>query len=192
MKREIQLKKLEDEIRKCSNCDLSKNCKNPVPGYGNYFAKIVFVGEAPGKEEDLQGLPFVGASGKFLDKFLESINLDREDIYITNLVKCRPPSNRDPNQNEIDQCFKFLKRQIDLICPKIIVTLGRFSMNAFLPEIKISQAHGQVFKIKDFFEKTEIIMPMYHPASALYNPKLRPVLMEDFLKLGELLKKLKK
>ena len=164
---------------------------NAVPGSGNYDAKIMFVGEAPGYWEDQKGLPFVGRAGKVLDELLAEISLKREDVYITNIVKCRPPNNRDPDEDEIKACSPYLDRQIDIIRPKIIVPLGRHSMSyllrkfGFEPE-PISRIHGEIFEARTLFGKI-IIMPMYHPAVALYKPQLREELRNDFKKLKEIL-----
>lgn len=164
---------------------------NAVPGSGNYDAKIMFVGEAPGYWEDQKGLPFVGRAGKVLDELLAEISLKREDVYITNIVKCRPPNNRDPDEDEIKACSPYLDRQIDIIRPKVIVPLGRHSMSyllrkfGFEPE-PISRIHGKVFEARTLFGKI-IIMPMYHPAVALYRPQLREELRNDFKKLKEIL-----
>ncbi len=146
-----------------------------VFGVGNPEAQLVFVGEAPGKNEDLKGEPFVGAAGKFLNKMLASIDLERSDIYITNIVKYRPGDNRDPTAEEIADFVPYLKRQIDVIRPKLVVFLGRHSAGVFFPELKISQAHGQPVELSG-----QMYLPLYHPAAALYNPRLRETLLEDF------------
>lgn len=153
-----------------------------VFGEGNPDAEIVFVGEAPGKNEDLQGKPFVGAAGKFLNLMLESIGLQREDIYISNIVKYRPPENRDPTPAEITEFVPYLQRQIDVIRPKLVVFLGRHSMNVFLPELKISQAHGQIVR-----KNGQVYLPLFHPAAALYNPGMRETLLDDFGKIPAIL-----
>jgi uracil-DNA glycosylase family 4 len=153
-----------------------------VFGDGNPDAQIVFVGEAPGKNEDLQGKPFVGAAGKFLNTMLESIGLERPDVYISNIVKYRPPENRDPTPAEITEFVPYLQRQIDAIRPKLVVFLGRHSMNVFLPELKISQAHGQPVR-----KNGQVYLPLFHPAAALYNPGMRETLLEDFGKIPAIL-----
>lgn len=164
---------------------------NAVPGSGSYDAKIMFVGEAPGYWEDQKGLPFVGRAGKVLDELLTEISLKRDDVYITNIVKCRPPNNRDPDEDEIKACSPYLDRQIDIIRPKVIVPLGRHSMSyllrkfGFEPE-PISRIHGKIFEARTLFGRI-IIMPMYHPAVALYKPQLREELRNDFKKLKEIL-----
>jgi DNA polymerase len=142
----------------------------------------MFIGEGPGFHEDQQGRPFVGAAGKFLDELLASINLNRKDVYIANVIKCRPPSNRDPLQEEIEACRPFLDRQIELIQPKIIVTLGRFSMARAFPNARISRIHGEPRKIDGI-----IYYPMYHPAAALHQPSLRRTVQEDMKRIPELL-----
>jgi len=168
-----------DQIRKeiinCVQCGLCKERVHAVPGEGSVNAQIMFIGEAPGQNEDQQGIPFCGASGKLLDLMLESISLKREDVFITNIVKCRPPKNRDPEKSEIDMCSKFLKRQILLINPEVICTLGRFSMNLFFPDFSISKVHGQVFKLSKFN-----VIPLYHPAVGLYRDSMKETLFSDF------------
>jgi DNA polymerase len=144
----------------------------------------MFIGEAPGFHEDRQGRPFVGAAGKFLDELLASIGLTREDVYIGNVIKCRPPSNRDPQPNEMAACKPFLDKQIELIQPKLIVTLGRFSMARYFPNTKITRIHGQPKRIGN-----RIYYPMFHPAAALHQPKWRSVVKEDMLKIPQILKK---
>ncbi len=168
-----------DDIRKeiisCNKCNLCTDRKNAVPGEGNIHSKILFIGEAPGENEDRDGIPFCGRSGKLLDELLDSINLKRKDIFITNIVKCRPPQNRDPSEDEIKSCSPYLKIQIKLINPTVICTLGRYSTSLFLKDRKISQIHGKVFKYGEYR-----IIPLYHPAVGLYNPNMRPILKEDF------------
>jgi len=171
--------------------DLAKTATNLVMGDGNVDADIVFIGEAPGKNEDEQGVPFVGAAGKFLDAMLETINLKRADIYITNIVKYRPPNNRDPLPEEKSAFWPYLVRQLDVINPKIVVTLGRHSMEYFLPEQKISLIHGQPKRVQ-FGERKLVVMPLYHPAAALYNGGMRQTLNEDFMKLPKLINILEK
>ena len=173
-----------------------------VFGEGNANADIVFIGEAPGKQEDLQGKPFVGASGKFLDEMLASIGMKREDIYITNIVKYRPPNNRDPLPEEKKAFLPYLQEQLEIIQPKIIVTLGRHSGGAFLPDLHISQDHGKPKRIRvkrqEIRDKNSqsggtmelVIVPLYHPAAALYNGGMRQTLMEDFALIPAILEKL--
>jgi DNA polymerase len=162
--------------------DLAKTATNLVMGDGNVDADIVFIGEAPGKNEDETGLPFVGAAGKFLDEMLATAGMKRSDVYITNIVKFRPPNNRDPLPEEKKAFWPYLVRQLDVIRPKIVVTLGRHSMEYFLPEQKISAVHGQPKRIS-FGEGKIVIVPLYHPAAALYNGSMRATLIEDFMKL---------
>lgn len=162
--------------------DLAKTATQLVMGDGNVDADIVFVGEAPGKNEDLQGRPFVGAAGKFLDEMLASVALDRQDVYITNIVKYRPPNNRDPLPEEKKAFWPFLIRQLDVIRPAIIITLGRHSMEYFLPNRKISSIHGEPKRIQ-FSGRTVVIVPLFHPAAALYNGSLRATLLDDFARI---------
>jgi DNA polymerase len=154
---------------------------------GNADADIVFIGEAPGKNEDEQGKPFIGAAGKFLNQMLEMIDLKREDIYITNIVKYRPPNNRDPLPAEKDEWLPYLQEQLDIIQPKLIVTLGRHSMDVLLPGLKISQVHGQPKRYKDY-----VYLPLFHPAAALYNGGMRQTLIDDFALIPTILKKITK
>jgi uracil-DNA glycosylase family 4 len=170
------------EASNCFKCELHHTRKNSVPGSGPINAEIMFIGEAPGFHENEQGFPFVGAAGQFLDELLSSINIKREHVYITNVVKCRPPGNRDPQNDELASCSSMLDRQINAINPKVIVTLGRYSMNKFLPYAKISQAHGQAVQIRG-----RMIVPFFHPAAALHQPSRRPVLEADFAKLHDLI-----
>ncbi|MDB5166922.1 MAG: Phage polymerase-related protein [Candidatus Saccharibacteria bacterium] len=171
--------------------DLAKTAKNLVMGDGNIDTDIVFIGEAPGKNEDETGLPFVGAAGKFLDEMLATAGMQRSDIYITNIVKYRPPNNRDPLPEEKKAFWPFLVRQLNIIRPKIVVTLGRHSMEYFLPEQKISMIHGDPKRIS-FGDTKIVIVPLYHPAAALYNGGLRATLIEDFMKLPTIIKLLEK
>jgi len=183
----VLLQNLADEILEQKICSqLAAGAKNLVMGDGNPDADIVFIGEAPGKNEDEQGLPFVGAAGKFLNEMLTSVGMSREDVYITNIVKYRPPNNRDPEPVEKTEFWLFLLRQLAIIQPKVIVTLGRHSMEYFLPNAKISAVHGQPKRIHleaDGEEFEWVIMPLFHPAAALYNGAMRETLMEDFAKL---------
>ena len=165
--------------------DIAKSCLNPVPGDGDPDAQLMFIGEAPGAQEDKAGVPFVGASGKFLDEMLETIGLRRDDVFVTNIVKFRPPDNRDPSKEEIDVCLPYLLSQIKVIQPSLIIFLGRHSMNVFLPELKISEAHGKVYKRSGM-----VFLPLYHPAAALYNGGMRQTLIDDFAKIPSILKTL--
>ena len=173
---------LAEQISGCPKCALAKTRIHAVPGAGNPDADIVFIGEGPGFNEDQQGLPFVGASGKFLDELLASINLRREDVFICNVIKCRPPNNRDPMPDEIEACAPWLAQQLDVLKPRMIVTLGRFSMNRYFPGATIGRIHGQAKRIDGV-----LVVPMYHPAAALHQGSLRKTIMEDFQKLPGLL-----
>ena len=184
------LDKVAYEVRKCTKCPLHLNRKNSVPGEGNPRAKIMFIGEAPGYNEDIQGRPFVGAAGKLLTQLIEDIlNLKREEVFITNVVKCRPPENRDPKEEEIVACSPYLDRQVILIKPEIIVTLGRHSAGYIFKKAGIdfkgiTHVRGKIFKIK-LFNLNFTLIPTYHPAAALYNPQLKSELIEDFKKIKE-------
>ena len=167
--------------------ELAQAANSLVMGEGNVNANIVFIGEAPGKKEDELGLPFVGASGKFLNEMLAAAELDRSDVYITNIVKYRPPNNRDPSPEEKQAFWPYLARQLEIIDPKAIVTLGRHSMEFFLPDAKIGEVHGQAVRKKlkyhDGTEHEWLIVPLYHPAAALYNGSLRQTVIDDFLRV---------
>lgn len=194
--KQAKLEQIADSIKDRSiDIEIAETCTNPVPGEGNPDAKILFIGEAPGAQEDKLGRPFVGASGKFLDEMLASIGLKRSDVFITNIVKFRPPDNRDPKPDEIKACLPILLKQINVIEPKLIVFLGRHSMNVFFPQLKISEAHGQpisatVKNIGQISTKT-MFLPLYHPAAALYNGGMRQTLIEDFAKIPHILELIK-
>ena len=178
--------RLVEEIRNCTKCPLHRYRKNPVPGEGPLDAEIMFVGEAPGKTEDETGRPFVGAAGSLLTKLLREAGLEREKVYITNIVKCRPPGNRDPTDEEIEACTPFLWRQVKIIRPKVIVALGRHAgrvlfRKAGLEWKSITAHHGRVYEAVIEGIRVKII-PTYHPAAALYKPPLRSILEEDFRK----------
>ncbi|RPI95887.1 MAG: uracil-DNA glycosylase [Chloroflexi bacterium] len=185
--RRAALEAIAQEIRGCPRCPLSTGRTNAVPGTGRPDADIMFIGEAPGYHEDQQGLPFVGASGQYLTELLAKIGLSRSDVYITNVVKCRPPGNRDPLPAEIDTCVPlYLQRQIAIIQPKIIATLGRFSMALFFDKnARISKIHGQPRRADG-----RIYYPIFHPAAVLRNPNLRPAMEEDFKRMLTLIKEL--
>jgi len=184
MSDEEKLAELAKQIVVCTKCDLHRSRKKAVPGEGPTHAEIMFIGEGPGFHENEQGRPFVGAAGKFLDQLLELAGVTRADVWITNVVKCRPPGNRDPLPNEVETCTSnYLQHQIRIVNPSIIVTLGRFSMGLFFKGAKITQIHGQMRKVGDRF-----VIPMYHPAAALHQASLKPAIMADFAKLPELLK----
>ena len=165
--------------------ELAKTATKLVFGEGNPDADIVFIGEAPGKKEDETGKPFVGAAGRFLDEMLASIDLKREDVYITNIVKYRPPNNRDPLPDEKQAFLKYLESQLEVIQPKLVVTLGRHSLNCFLPDLQIGRVHGQPKRFKG-----RVYLPLFHPAAALYNGGMRQTLMEDFSLIPSILKKI--
>lgn len=180
-----QLEQIKADILDKNICpNLAETAQQLVMGDGNADADIVFIGEAPGKNEDEQGIPFVGAAGKFLNEMLGTVGLERSDIFITNIVKYRPPENRDPTPEEKRAFWPFLARQLEIIEPKVIVTLGRHSMEFFLPTAKISEVHGQPkrlpVKLHDGRETAWIILPLYHPAAALYNGGMRQTLIDDF------------
>lgn len=181
-----QLSQLAAEIVRNNVCpELAQSAKQLVMGDGNIDADVIFIGEAPGKNEDEQGIPFVGAAGKFLDEMLVEVSMKRSDVYITNIVKYRPPNNRDPHPEEKDAFVPYLGRQLEIIKPKIVATLGRHSMEYFLPGMKISEVHGQPKRKNGI-----IYLPLYHPAAALYNGGLRQTLIEDFRKIPIILKKI--
>lgn len=227
--KQAKLDQIRADMMKNNVCpDLAKTAKQLVMGDGNPDADIVFIGEAPGKKEDEQGIPFVGASGKLLNEMLHSIGLERSDIYITNIVKYRPPNNRDPREDEKAAFLPYLEEQLEVIQPKIVITLGRHSMNCFLPDLLISEVHGQPQRKRVNFgtrvgrsgvnamqgddeQRTEpyqiygegvaesltqqrfttwLILPLYHPAAALYNGALRQTLIDDFSKIPLLINKL--
>lgn len=174
-----QLDYIAKLVKDCQKCPLYKNATNPVPGSGNPETKIVFVGEAPGFFEDQQGKPFVGNSGKLLDKLLTSINLKREDVFICNILKHRPPENRDPEPQEIKVCTPYLKAQLKILKPKLIITLGRFAMNYFFPDVFISSVRGQIKNLN--WEGLDLtIIPVYHPSAALRNGAMLTALQDDF------------
>jgi len=177
-----ELEMLAAEVARCTRCPLHRGRTKAVPGDGPEDAEIMFIGEAPGFHEDQQGRPFVGAAGRFLEELLESIGLTREEVYITNVIKCRPPSNREPLPDEIEACKPFLNQQIELIQPKLVVTLGRFSMARAFPKARISRVHGRPRKIGGV-----LYYPMYHPAAALHQPSLRRTVEEDMRRIPELL-----
>jgi uracil-DNA glycosylase family 4 len=179
-----ELEKVAQEASVCTRCKLQYSRKHAVPGEGPANAEIMFIGEGPGFYENEQGRPFVGAAGKFLDELLSKIGMQRSDVFITNIVKCRPPGNRDPEAEEIQACNDYLERQIQAINPKVIVTLGRFSMARFMPNAKISDVHGQTMNVKG-----RLIVAMYHPAAALHQRSLQPIVEQDFSRLPELIAK---
>lgn len=186
-----QLDRVRADILEKNICpELAETATNLVMGDGNLNAEIVFIGEAPGKNEDEQGLPFVGAAGKFLNEMLAQAGLERSDVYITNIVKYRPPNNRDPFPEEKKAFWPYLLKQLQIIKPKVVITLGRHSMEYFLPDGRISQIHGEAKRIK-FGDDKLVIVPLYHPAAALYNGGLRQTLIDDFLNVPKVIELMK-
>jgi DNA polymerase len=181
------LKEIAEQTRVCTRCKLHLSRKNAVPGVGSPDTRVMFIGEGPGFHENEQGLPFVGAAGNFLDELLSDAGLTREGVFITNVVKCRPPGNRDPEADELNACKTYLERQIAAINPDVIVTLGRVSMGYFIDQGKISTIHG-----RDFWSHGRMVIAMYHPAAALHQPSLRTVVKEDFAKLPLMIDKAQK
>ncbi len=186
MNKQSRLDELREEILVHNVCDeLALGATQLVMGDGNSDADIVFIGEAPGKQEDEQGLPFVGASGKFLNKMLAEAGLERGDVYITNIVKYRPPNNRDPLPEEKRAFWPYLMRQLEIIHPKVVITLGRHSGECFIPDIRISKDHGHARKVQ-YHQYEFLVIPLYHPAAALYNGSMKQTLIDDFLRAKEL------
>ncbi len=186
MKPEEVLKEIANSASKCKRCKLHHSRRKAVPGAGNPQAKIMFIGEAPGFHENQQGFPFVGAAGQFLDELLAEAGLDRETVFITNVVKCRPPGNRDPHPEELEACKPFLERQIAAVNPDVIVTLGRYSMGNFIHNAMISAVHGSAY-----WSNGRMIIPMFHPAAALHQPSLRSTVKDDFAKLPKMIRNAK-
>ncbi len=176
------LEQLNAQIRQCQRCRLARGRTLAVPGEGPLHARIMFIGEAPGFHEDQQGRPFVGAAGQFLEELLASIHMRREDVFIANVIKCRPPNNRDPQPDEIEMCRPFLDEQVALVQPKVIVTLGRHSMAMAFSDVTISRIHGLPKKVGE-----TIYFPMFHPAAALHQPRYRALIEQDILKLPQIL-----
>ena len=194
MREKDSLKKIENEVSTCEACKLYVGRTKTVPGEGSPKADVFFIGEGPGKNEDLEGRPFVGAAGKFLEEMLISIGLTRKDVFIGNVVKCRPPMNRDPEEDEIRTCEGFLHRQLKIVQPKLVATLGRFSLKIFMPQESISSVHGKLKRIR--FKNIEhplyklgpiYVLPLYHPAAALYRGNMRQILMNDFKNIPKIL-----
>jgi len=182
-----QYKSLEEKIKQCRKCHLRGTCLNVVPGEGNVNAEIMFIGEGPGENEDKQGRPFVGAAGKFLEEMLATIGKKRGEVFIANVLKCRPPGNRDPLPEEVEACWPWMMEQIETIRPKLIITLGRHAMERFLPNQKISQIHGKVLRREIPGIGKQVFYALYHPAAALYQGSLRQVLISDFKKIPKVL-----
>lgn len=188
--KQAQLDRIKQEIIEKNICPaLASQAKNLVMGDGNINAEIVFIGEAPGKNEDEQGLPFVGAAGKFLNEMLGEAGMQRSDVYITNIVKYRPPNNRDPEPDEKKAFWPYLLKQLQIIQPKVVITLGRHSMEYFLPGMRISAIHGQPKRIQFGGDKL-VVIPLFHPAAALYNTSLRQTLIDDFLMVPKIIEKI--
>jgi DNA polymerase len=191
MTKQEQIDQLTSQIQNCQKCPLSKTRNKPLIGDGSVDAKILIIGEAPGYYEDLSGKAFQGSSGKIFDQLLDSIDLKRDDIYITNILKCHPPKNHNPSPDEINNCIDYLYNQIKIIQPKIILTLGKFASESIFEKChlkftKITQMHGKIFKIKTSYGET-LITPLYHPASACYQPEMLATLKQDFLKIKKIL-----
>jgi len=183
----ISLESIARDINKCSKCSLSKTCNKKVPGSGSSTARIMLIGEAPGRNEDMLGKPFVGAAGKFLDELLAHAGLTRKDVFIGNMVKCRPPGNRDPTNQELDACSPFLDEQLSVIKPEVIIPLGRFAMSYMLdkyhlPNGRISELHGKIFNVNTLFGSLKLI-PMYHPAAGLYQGSTKEKIIDDWKNL---------
>ncbi len=193
MSKKQEMKNVADLVKNCKKCDLWKTRTKPVIGEGSEDANIIFIGEAPGYNEDRQGLPFVGKAGGILDQSLDSIGLQRQDVYIANILKCRPPKNRNPLKSEVDICTGYLNKQIELIQPEVIIPLGNFATSYIFEKFglkydKISNVHGRIFQVSTIFGNIKII-PMYHPAVATYNPNTKDILIEDFKSIQTTLEK---
>jgi len=193
MSKKQEMKNIADLVKNCKKCDLWKTRTKPVIGEGSEDANIIFIGEAPGYNEDRQGLPFVGKAGGILDQSLDSIGLQRQDVYIANILKCRPPKNRNPLKSEVDLCTGYLNKQIELIQPEVIIPLGNFATSYIFEKFglkydKISNVHGRIFQVNTIFGNIKII-PMYHPAVATYNPNTKDILIEDFKSIQTTLEK---
>jgi uracil-DNA glycosylase family 4 len=179
------LEEIAAQVKKCTRCRLSQKRIQAVPGEGSAQAQIMFIGEGPGANEDRTGVPFCGAAGKLLDELLASIGIKREEVFIGNMVKCRPPGNRDPQEDEITACAPYLEEQLAVIQPKVVITLGRFSMAKFLPDARISQVHGKKYQVNNL-----TIIPMYHPAAGLYRGEVKQELFIDFAKVPQYLEEI--
>ena len=193
MSKKQEMKNIADLVKNCKKCDLWKTRTKPVIGEGSEDANIIFIGEAPGYNEDRQGLPFVGKAGGILDQSLDSIGMQRQDVYIANILKCRPPKNRNPLKSEVDLCTGYLNKQIELIQPEVIIPLGNFATSYIFEKFglkydKISNVHGRIFQVNTIFGNIKII-PMYHPAVATYNPNTKDILIEDFKSIQTTLEK---
>lgn len=177
---QMDLRQIARAVHNCTRCPLHQSRTRAVPSEGSANADIMLIGEGPGFHEDRQARPFVGASGKFLEQLLNDIGYKRQDVFIANVVKCRPPNNRDPQTEELEACQDYLERQIELVDPKVIVTLGRYSMYRYFPGASISKIHGQPRRVGN-----RLVVPMFHPAAALHQPRWRPLITEDFAKLPQ-------
>jgi uracil-DNA glycosylase family 4 len=186
MSADEMLAQIAEEVSTCQKCALYRSRKLSVPGEGPMNSEVMFIGEGPGFHENEQGRPFVGAAGKFLDELLEKAGVRRSQVFITNVVKCRPPGNRDPLPEELASCSDYLERQIETINPTIIVTLGRYSMARFFPNVRISDVHGQSSIIRG-----KMVVAMYHPAAALHQPALKTAVERDFARLPEYIRQAK-
>lgn len=190
MKKEEEIAKIKEDVEACRECGLWKTRNKPVPGEGSLEPKVMFVGEAPGGEEDKNGLPFVGRAGKLLDELLGIAGIQRSEVFIGNVIKCRPPGNRDPQPEEIRACTPFLDRQLDVMRPGVIAPLGNFATSYIMekyglrPE-RVGKVHGEVFPVSNLMIKTKIV-PLYHPAAALRNPNLKAIMIEDFRTLSKI------
>lgn len=194
MNKTEEMETISKQIQTCTSCDLSKTRTNAVVGDGSIHTNILFIGEAPGYNEDKQGKPFVGRAGKILDDLLQHIQLKREEVYIANILKCRPPKNRNPNKNEIQECTQYLDKQFEIIQPKILVLLGNFSYTYIFEKFgitkdKISTDHGKIFTKQTLYGDIYLI-PMYHPAVATYNPNKIDILKKDFEELQSIYEKI--
>ena len=192
MQKTQKLEELNNAMHDMCACTLKETVTNVVPGKGNADAEIMFIGEAPGKKEDEAGEPFIGAAGKFLSELLATINLNRDDVYITNVVKYRPPNNRDPLPEEVDDCWLWLQEQVKLIDPVLIVPLGRHALERFIPGRRISEDHGKAFRREINGLDARVFYALYHPAAALYNGGLRQTLFDDFARIPKVIEKIKK
>ncbi len=186
MSAEETLAQVAKEVSTCQKCALHRSRKLSVPGEGPVNSEVMFIGEGPGFHENEQGRPFVGAAGNFLNELLSEAGLKRSEVWIGNVVKCRPPGNRDPLPEELSACNEYLERQIAAINPKIIITLGRFSMSKYMPGAKISSVHGQMRRVGDRF-----VIAMFHPAAALHQAALKPAILKDFAQLPKLLEQVR-
>jgi len=190
--KEKEYSSLLKQMSICQKCHLFKTRQNVVPGEGDVNSKVLFIGEGPGQKEDELGRPFVGTAGKLLTQLIEGIDMTREKVYIANVVKCRPPGNRDPLPDEVKNCWEWLKKQVELIDPLLIVLLGRHALDRFLPGMKISEVRGKVLRRKTADFGTRVFMPTYHPAAALYHRKWLVPLKEDFSKIPKLIDHIEK